>query len=631
MANSLFEFMGSVKVKIDEATKNLDEVTEKADKTTSSMESKFKGAIAAIGAMVAVDKIIDFGKMSVEAAAEAQAMEAQFEQVFGDLQGKAKDMIDGMGKEFNMLDKRVQPVFTSLTSMFKGVGMESEKAMDVAKKATEAAADAAAFYDTSMEQAQGSITSFVKGNYEAGESVGIFANDTQMAQFAVKTGVVESTKAWKDLDEATKQATRVEYIKNMQESSGAMGQAAREGDGYANVMGNLEAAWEQFLAVVGSPILSLAIPIIQGVTDAVLGLSDIVQNIVPLYQEWTDQHPILSQFLEGLVMALGVLAAGFGIYTAATTIATAVTTAFTAVMGVLTSPITLVILAIAGLTAVVYTLYKNWETVGPMLNEVWTNISTWVVTTVSNMANSVVAWFSDMWQKVQTYVSNIYNSVSEYFSNAYNSVLKAVKDMFNAVKEWFGKIPGQIKELWNEAETFLRNINLFDIGKNIVNGLLNGIKNAWSGLTSWLDNKTRDLVNSVKGVFDINSPSRVFRDEIGRFLPMGMAEGIKGAYGYVEKAMAGMQNIVSGTEFSTPDVTVASEYAIKASQSNAEIQTNNRYMLEDVIMLLRAILEKDIDIKMNGRSVAEEVIDEINYLNDLHSNRNIRIGGGFAQ
>ena len=54
-------------------------------------------------------------------------------------------------------------------------------------------------------------------------------------------------------------------------------------------------------------------------------------------------------------------------------------------------------------------------------------------------------------------------------------------------------------------------------------------------------------------------------------------------------------------------------------------------MLEDVIMLLRAILEKDIDIKMNGRSVAEEVIDEINYLNDLHSNRNIRIGGGFAQ
>lgn len=167
MANSLFEFMGSVKVKIDEATKNLDEVTEKADKTASSMESKFKGAIAAIGAMVAVDKIIDFGKMSVEAAAEAEAMEAQFEQVFGDLQGKAKDMIDGMGKEFNMLDKRVQPVFTSLTSMFKGVGMESEKAMDVAKKATEAAADAAAFYDTSMEQAQGSITSFVKGNYEA--------------------------------------------------------------------------------------------------------------------------------------------------------------------------------------------------------------------------------------------------------------------------------------------------------------------------------------------------------------------------------------------------------------------------------------------------------------------------------
>lgn len=449
-----------------------------------------------------------------------------------------------------------------------------------------------------------------------------------MAQFAVKTGVVESTKAWKDLDEATKQATRVEYIKNMQESSGAMGQAAREGDGYANVMGNLESAWEQFLAVVGSPILSLAIPIIQGVTDAVLALSDIVQNIVPLYQEWTDQHPILSQFLEGLVMALGVLAAGFGIYTAATTIATAVTTAFTAVMGVLTSPITLVILAIAGLTAVVYTLYKNWETVGPLLNEVWTNISTWVVTTVSNMANSVVAWFNDMWQKVQTYVSNIYNSVSEYFSNAYNSVLKAVKDMFNAVKEWFGKIPDEIKSLWNEAETFLKNINLFDIGKNIVNGLLNGIKNAWSGLTSWLDNKTRGLVNSVKGVFDINSPSRVFRDEIGRFLPMGMAEGIKGAYKYVEDAMSGMQSIVSGTEFSTPNIGLTSDYVVNATKAKTQSNQVNMNQLEEVIFILKQIALKQLTIQLNGRTVAEEIIDDINYLNELYGNRQFRIQGG---
>ena len=57
------------------------------------------------------------------------------------------------------------------------------------------------------------------------------------------------------------------------EASGALGQAARESDAWANVTGELEEAWKQFQAIIGSPILGAVTPIIQGITDALNDLT----------------------------------------------------------------------------------------------------------------------------------------------------------------------------------------------------------------------------------------------------------------------------------------------------------------------------------------------------------------------
>lgn len=302
--SSVFKFFGEIGLKADEVEKGLKKASSDSESTASKMTDTFKKAAIAIGSIFAAGKIIDFGKMAVEASANAQAMEAQFEQVFGAMQGQATQMIDGMSEEFGILPERLMPGYTQLTSMFKGVGMESEKAMETAKTATSAAADAAAFYDTSMESAQGSITSFVKGNYEAGESIGIFANDAQMAQHAIETGVVSSTKEWKALDEATKQATRVDYIENMQEMSGASGQAAREMDGLENVLGNLKSSWNTFLAVVGAPILQAVIPILQGITSAVLWLSEAVKPATASMGEFFEGIAQPFEQAYGLIMSL---------------------------------------------------------------------------------------------------------------------------------------------------------------------------------------------------------------------------------------------------------------------------------------------------------------------------------------
>ncbi|HBI2046390.1 TPA: phage tail protein [Enterococcus faecalis] len=277
----IFKLFGTIGVDNGEANKALDETESKGQSTTSKLVGFFKKAALAIGAAFAVEKIINFGKLGVEAAASAQALNAQFTQVFGKLEPLAQRTVESMGKKMNILPNRIKPTFSRITSMFKGLGLDTEAAMKKSEQATTLAADAAAFYDVSLEDASGSLTSFLKGNYEAGEAIGIFANDTQMAQFAISQGVVGSTKDWQNLDEATKQATRLDYANNMLKQAGAVGQAAREADGYENVMGNLKQAWQDFLAKIGTPILGTVVSIIQSITKSLSGLGDKVAAVIP--------------------------------------------------------------------------------------------------------------------------------------------------------------------------------------------------------------------------------------------------------------------------------------------------------------------------------------------------------------
>jgi len=259
----IFKLFGTIGLNNDEANKGIDDTTGKAKKSSGKIAGFFKKAAAVIGGLFVAKKLIDFGALTVQAAAGAKAMRAQFEQVFQELQPEAQKAIDKLAEEFGMVPNRLKPSMSKMTSMFKGLGLDTEDAMEQATKAVTLSADAAAFYDVAYEQANGSLTSFIKGNYEAGESIGIFANDTQMATYAIKEGVVSSTGEWQKLDEATKQATRLEYAANMQEMAGATGQAARESDSYENQMGNLKQAWQDFLAIVGGPILA---PVVAGLT-----------------------------------------------------------------------------------------------------------------------------------------------------------------------------------------------------------------------------------------------------------------------------------------------------------------------------------------------------------------------------
>lgn len=249
---------------------NLDREVQNTDGSMNIFKKTVLGLGAAIMALGIGAAVKDFTQGAIEAAAGAQALQAQFDQVFGADAGEAQGVVENLGESFGMLPNRIKPAYTQMTSLFKGLGLETGDAMDASQRAVSAVADAAAFYDKSFEDANSALNSFIKGNYEGGEAIGLFANETQLAGFATK----ELGLDWKNLGEADKQLARLTFAEKMMESAGATGQALRESESYENQLGNLKQAWQDFLAKAGAPILEQAVGVLSK-------LSDVISNVDP--------------------------------------------------------------------------------------------------------------------------------------------------------------------------------------------------------------------------------------------------------------------------------------------------------------------------------------------------------------
>lgn len=93
-----------------------------------------------------------------------------------------------------------------------------------------------------------------------------------------------------------------------------------------------------------------------------------------------------------------------------------------------------------------------------------------------------------------------------------------------AIPQLLSMIPNLISQLKQKFLTAVK--SMVDVGKDIVEGIKSGIKNAWSSMTGWVKDLAADLVKKFKDFFKIGSPSKLMAEEIGKWIPAGIAEGI---------------------------------------------------------------------------------------------------------
>ena len=360
------------------------------------------------------------------------------------------------------------------------------------------------------------MLAYTKGNYANDAALGFASTEaTRNAQAMQSLG-----KEYKDLDVTAGETTQVllDQIVASQKLSGAYGQASREMDGWENVTGNAKEAWKQFKAAVGEPFLEAITPVLQDITTEFVAWTESV--------DWESFSAIIASFVssilengEYIVSLTAGIGAGFITWNVASLINAAVTSinafkaanegatvaqwAINAAMNA--NPIGIIITLAAGLVTAIITLWNTNEDFRNGVIEIWTSIKDWI----SGAVESIVSWFTTAGENIRSFFTNVGTAVSDKARD----IARAVRDGVQSAIDWLRELPGRA----------------ISLGSNIVKGIFNGIQNAGA----WLYNKLRGWVSNVLGwvkrLFGIHSPSKVFADEIGKFIPPGITVGVKEA------------------------------------------------------------------------------------------------------
>lgn len=508
---NLFTLTGEILLRgADEANRDINDVTKNAEQAESKMVTAFKKIGTVVAGAFAIDKIKDFGVAIVEASASVSAEMSAFEQIMGGYSDTAQSKLDEVAKTTGIVSTRLTPYMTSLTAKFKGLGNDIEESTDLATRGLTLASDASAFWDKSLDDSMSALNSFINGSYEGGEAIGLFANDTQLASYAVSQGIVSQTKDWANLDEATKQATRLEYAENMMKLSGATGQASKESGSYANVQANLAEKWRQFKAEIGEPLLEkIVIPAMSKLSEVVDTLSVKWGELTTWVSEnkaeidrWVDILILAGTMVGAYVLTLGTLS----IIKTVTGWIKAMATGQALLNGVMAiNPIALVVGALAGLAVIFVKAYNESETFRNIVNAVALSVkNAWLATvdwfkalpeTFKNIWTSVKNWTVNTWNSIKTSTSNIWNSIK-------TSVVKIVTSLANGVKNGFTNLKNGIQNIWNSVKNTVVNVatSLANGVKTKFTNLKNNIQKIWNSIKSGASSIWNSIKNTVSGL-----------------------------------------------------------------------------------------------------------------------------------
>lgn len=262
------------------------------------------------------------------------------------------------------------------------------------------------------------------------------------------------------------------------------------------IMPVLDAAFQAFMPVLGSLVAGLVQvggTIMSTLTPVINNLAAVFRTVLPVIQQ---QFQTWGTAIQNVINAVFPF----------------IQTVVTTVMNIVNGVITTVLAALQG----------NWNGVWAGIQNiavrVWNgiqNIVTAGVNAVSGVVSSVMNALGYTW-------SGVWNTVKNLASSAWNGITNTVRNGVNAVGNTVNGIGGKIRGAFSNAGSWL-----VSAGNNIIQGLINGIKSAIGNAVAAVKGAASSIVNAAKSALGIHSPSRVFRDEVGKMIPAGLGKGVE--------------------------------------------------------------------------------------------------------
>ena len=314
----------------------------------------------------------------------------------------------------------------------------------------------------------------------------------------------------------------------------------------AATIGNIAMTTGKWIAILGTAAIaigSVAFIILQ-FRKAFRAMSDAVTIGISIFKNIKNTFLVVDKAMKG--------------YTKTQKLATVATKLFNKALKA--NPILTIISLIIALGAVVYSVIKN----AAWFKKVWDDIvgifkSAWEA--IKKVWSTVTGWFSNLWggikagagkawegikntiNKAREGVQKAWGSVKGWFSNLWGNVKSGISNAWGGIKDWFSNLqPVEwMRGAWENVGTFFENIGprFYEWGKNLLQGLWNGITSMVDKIVEGMKNIGRRIANGFKSILGINSPSRLFA-EYGLNITQGLVVGLDRGGAIVENATEGV-------------------------------------------------------------------------------------------
>lgn len=249
---------------------------------------------------------------------------------------------------------------------------------------------------------------------------------------------------------------------------------------------------------------------IKGVCQAIFeGLPLILDGLITMITEivtWLTEDDNITTFMDGIIQLVSLLVLKFSellpiLLPAIVEIISQIAISLTKPENVNLIINSVLILIGSVVVAIANALPQILKLVVETTKNILNQLKSWGTTIISNLSS----WFSKVLPKIQTFVTNVLSKIKE--------------------------LPQKV----------------IAIGKNLVEGLWNGISNKIEWVKQKIKGMGSQITSAIKGVFGIKSPSRVWRDEIGNNLALGIGEGFTATMSDVEGDMVNSMDGLTGS------------------------------------------------------------------------------------
>lgn len=478
----------------------------KANVASDFIVSGIKAMASAIKEATAA--LVDLGKQSIMGFAEQEQLIGGVDTLFKESSAQVQQYANEAYKTAGLSANQYMETVTSFSaSLLQSLGGDTAAAAQKADQAIADMSDNANKLGTDMTSIQDAYQGFAKQNYTMLDNLKLGYGGTKqemerlLADAEKFSGIKYDISSYADI---------VDAIHVVQTEMGITGTTAKEAattiQGSANAM---KSAWSNLLTGMSNENLDLG-KLVQNVVDSVGTYAD---NLLPRLQTMLPRFADgMTQLVNGLVpyvgpameMLLPALVQGVG--------------------GLVSGVVQVLPAAVQAISAVVPMLVEQITILLPQILNAGIDI---IAALASGIGENLPALIPAAVDAIITVAEGLVDHVDEIIIAAGSLIAGLTQGLIEALPRLVVRLPEIIGAIVKGLLSGMASIG--EVGSQLVHGLFDGIANA----ASWLYDKLRGWVSNVldwvKGLFGINSPSKVFANEIGKFIPPGITLGVEQA------------------------------------------------------------------------------------------------------